>query len=155
MTITTREILRATDVSKRLVAAGSALTVTLDDHEGRIVALDTAAGSAVTLPAAVGSGAVYKFIVSVTPTSNAHTISCVGSDEFAGAIYAIDIDADTGLFYPALAADNFDTITMNSGSQGGEVGDWVEVTDIAAGVYAVKGCVNQGGGSEATPFSAS
>lgn len=149
------EISRAADVSTRMVPAGSTLTLTELEHEGRVIALDQADGSTVTLPAATGSGAVYKAVVTVTPTSNAHVIQVANAtDEFAGVILQTDTDtSDTLASYPALAADNFDTITLNSGTTGGEVGDEIVIQDIATGVFLIKGHVN-GSGVVATPLSA-
>lgn len=54
-------------------AAGSALTVTAA-MAGKIIQLDTAAGSTCTLPAASGSGRTWRFAVTVLATSNSHKI---------------------------------------------------------------------------------
>lgn len=153
---TALEINRATDVSGRLVAAGGTVSVTEDLHDGKTILLDTAAGSVATLPSATGSGARFRFIVSVDPTSNAHIIKVAAStdDEFNGVLLQTDTDtSDTLASYPALPADDFDTITFAAdGTQGGAVGDVIEVEDIAAGVWSLTGHVN-GTGSVATPFS--
>lgn len=123
------------------------------DNFGRTVRFDRAAGVDVTLPAATGTGGRYRFIVGVTVSSNDINIRCAGTDEFAGTILQTDTDtSDTLASYPALAADNFDVITLNGGTQGGLVGDWIEVEDVASGVWAVFGHVN-GSGTVATPFS--
>ena len=145
------ELNRAADVSTRLVAAGAALTVTLALHEGKIIKLDTAAGSVCTLPAATGSGAIFRFIVTVTPTSNAHKVQVVGDDVMFGLALGLDDDG-----VPANAwgtAVDSDTISLNSGTQGGEIGDSVECIDIAADKWAVQVRLTQSG-TEATPFSA-
>lgn len=138
-----------------LVAAGSTLTVTRDLHNRKIILLDTAAGSVCTLPAATGTGATFTFIVSVNPTSNSHKVQCVGTDEFAGMLLRVDTDTGDALVaVPAQAADNFDTITLLADqTTGGDVGDWIEIVDIATGVWAVRGQLNASG-SVATPFSA-
>lgn len=137
------------------VDVGASLTLTQADHDGRTVRFSAASGSAVTLPAATGSGMRVRLVVSVTVTSNNHTVACNGTDEFAGTILQTDTDtSDTLASYPALAADNFDTITMNGSTKGGLIGDWLEIEDIASGTWAIIGHIN-GTGTVATPFSAS
>lgn len=155
VTSTADEINRATDVSGRQVAAGATLSITQAAHDGKTILLDQASGSAATLPAATGSGARIKVIVSTTVTSNSHTIACAGTDEFAGAVYQVDTDtSDAIAAYPALAADNFDVITMNGTTTGGLIGDWYELEDVASGVWALVGYQNASG-AVATPLSAS
>lgn len=145
----------AAGVSSDLVAAGSALTLTAKDHAGRTIALDTAAGSTVTLPAATGTGDKYKFLVSVTVTTNDHIVQVANAtDEFAGTILQTDTDTtDTLASYPALVADNFDTVTMNGTTKGGLIGDVIEIVDVAAGTFAINGHINANG-VVATPFGA-
>ena len=151
MLATATEINRTCDVSTRLVAAGGTLAVTTAAHDGKIIALDTAAGSTCTLPAATGTGSVFTFVVTVTPTSNAHIVKVTGNDVMYGQAFGVDGDGEPGNAW-ATAADS-DTITMNSGSLGGEIGDRFVVVDIAADKYSVSGWITQSG-TEATPFSA-
>ncbi len=154
LSATATEIDRVADVSARLVAVGASLTLTAASHDGKTILLDTASGSAVTLPAATGTGALFTVKVSTTVTSNDHTIACVGTDEFAGTILQTDTDtSDTLASYPALAADNFDTVTMNGSTTGGLVGDFIELQDIATGIWSINGHIN-GTGTVATPLSA-
>jgi len=138
---TVTELNRAADVSSRLVAAGGTLTMTEASHEGKIICLDTAAGSVVTLPTSTGGGAMYRFLITVTATSNSHVIK-VGNatDEFRG--YVVQ-DSDTATA-PNIwwAADNDDTITLNR-----------TTTGLAAQGEFVRG-YSQASGTEATPFSA-
>lgn len=136
----------------RLVAAGSAKTLASIDA-GSIVCLDTAAGSTVTLPTSSGSGRTFKFLVTVTATSNSHVIK-VGNatDEFRG--YVIQ-DSDTATA-PNIwwAADNDDTITLNRSTTGlAAQGEYFEIVDAVSGHYFVRG-YSQASGIEATPFSA-
>ena len=133
------------------VAAGSTLTVTRALHAGRIVALDTAAGSTCTLPAATGTGSVYTFIVTVTPTSNQHTVAALTTDIMAGQAFGVDGDGEPGNAW-GTASDS-DKILMNSGTQGGEIGDRVVCVDIKTSVWAVTAHLTQSG-TEATPFAA-
>ena len=72
------------DSTKRFTAAGSARTLVHADSN-KIIQLDTAAGSTVTLPAALGTGDVFEFIVSVLATSNNHIIKVANAyDDLVG-----------------------------------------------------------------------
>ena len=151
---TVTEMNRVADVSTRLVAAGGTLTLTLALHDGKTVLWDTATGSVLTLPAATGTGMKLRLVVSVTATSNNHSVACVGTDEFNGSLTSIDVDtSDATLAFAAEAGDDFDVITFNRTTTGlAAVGDWVELEDVAAGVWAVTG-VYRANGTVATPFS--
>lgn len=136
-----------------LVAAGATLTMTEASHSGKTICLDTAAGSIVTLPTSTGGGARYRFLVTVTATSNSHIIK-VGNatDEMRG--YVIQ-DSDTATA-PNIwwAADNDDTITLNRTTTGlAAQGEYFEIVDGTSGHYFVQG-YSQASGTEATPFSA-
>jgi hypothetical protein len=148
---TTAELNRAADVSTRLVAAGSTLAVTVLAHDAKIIKLDTASGSVCTLPAAAGTGAIFRFVVSVTPTTNAHIVKVTGDDVMYGLALGLDSESVAANAW-ATAADS-DTITMDSSTQGGEVGDSIECIDIAADTWAVQVRLTQSG-TEASPFSA-
>ena len=153
VTATATELNRTADVSGRLVAAGGTLTMTEASHEGKIICLDTAAGSVVTLPTSTGGGAVYKFLVTVTATSNSHIIK-VGNatDEFRGFVVADASEATAPNIW--WAADNDDTITLNRTTTGTAAqGQYFEIVDATSGHFFVRGFVEQSG-VEATPFSA-
>jgi hypothetical protein len=137
-----------------IVAAGATLTLSKAKHDGRTIMLDTAAGSVVTLPAASGTGAVYKFVVKVLATSNSHIVKVANaSDIIQGVITTIDSDtAGTVTGWATAATD--DTVTLNRSTTGSTIrGEWFEIQDIATNLFAVKGqLANTGNG--ATPFSA-
>lgn len=138
--------------ARTLIAAGSTKTLTAKD-QGSIVVLDTASGSVVTLPAASGSGRVYKFLVTVTATSNSHIIKVANaSDEMRG--YVVQ-DSDTATA-PNIwwAADDDDTITLNRTTTGlAAQGEYFELVDATNNHWFVRG-YSQASGIEATPFSA-
>ena len=140
---TVAEINAVADVSSRVVsAAGPTLAVTAALHGGRIVAFDQTGGTAATLPAATGTGNVYHFVVKVKNTSSANTIVLAdASDLFQGQVVNTDADATTPVSYTANAAGDVDTISLNGTTTGGQIGDWIEVVDIASNVYAVRGFV--------------
>jgi hypothetical protein len=148
VTATAAELNAVADRSGRLVDLdATSLSVTAALHADRIVTLShTAAESVVTLPAATGTGNVYTFIVAAVNTNNHKIQVANATDEFAGMIYQIDTDTtDTVTAYPALAADNFDTITLNGTTKGGIVGDRITIIDIASGVFQLEGNTNASG----------
>lgn len=144
-----------TNIGNQVTALTADATLTAASHANSIVTLGSATGDTVTLPAATGTGDVYTIIVATTVTSNNHIIQVANAtDEFAGVVYQVDTDtADAVAAYPALAADNFDTITMNGTTTGGLAGDTYTITDIASGVFALTGFQNASG-VVATPLSA-
>lgn len=137
-----------------LIAAGSTLTLSQELHDGKTILFDQADGSVITLPAATGTGMTFKFIVSVSVTTNTHRIiTDSDSDEFAGHTYQVDTDSSDAIAaYPAIVADNFDLISMNGTTTGGLIGDWIELIDIIAGTWAVNMLTN-GNGSVAAPIA--
>lgn len=151
--------LSATDVqplkiSSLTVAGGSSLTLTAATHHGKIILLDTAAGTTVTLPAATGSGARFRFVVSVLATSNSHKIQVVGNDTMQGIILGSRVDSGNAVLGFAAGATS-DTITLNRTTTGSvSLGEWVEVVDIAADLWQVSGVLTATGAAFATPFSA-
>lgn len=150
---TTAEINRNVDASARLVAGGGTLTLTEASHEGKVICFDTAAGSVITLPASTGGGAVYRFLVTVTATSNSHVVKVANSsDEMRG--YVVQ-DSDTATAPNTWwAADNDDTITLNRTTTGlAAQGEYFEVVDAVLNHFFVRG-YSQASGTEATPFSA-
>ena len=143
------------------VAAGSSLTLTAATHAGKWIKLDTAAGSTVTLPAATGTGNVYRFYVSALATSNSHIVKVANAtDFFVGGIMGARTDSGNAVlgFYAAnsgTVATNSDTITLNRTTTGSvNVGEWIEVTDVATATFQVRGFLSATGGAFATPFSA-
>lgn len=153
ITATAAELNRTADVSGRLVAGGATLAMTEAAHEGKIICLDTATGSIVTLPTSTGGGAVYRFLVTVTATSNSHVIKVANAtDEMRGFAVA---DSDTATA-PNIwwAADDDDTITLNRTTSGlAAQGEYFEIVDATSGHFFVRGFIQQSG-TEVTPFSA-
>lgn len=125
-------------------------TLTSEDHSSKVVTLNRAAGITVTLPAATGSGAMYKLVVGTTFTGNG-IIQVVGNDTMKGLALIAQDAADTLVAFET-AADS-DTITLNGTTTGGLVGADVELIDIAADTWHVL-VRTAATGTEATPFSA-
>lgn len=137
------------------VLAGATLAVTAA-MAGSPILLNTAAGSVATLPAATGSGAVYKFFVTTTITSNAHKILAASSSDFLNGISAGHVAAGTTLTFSAAAATAHSIQMPSAGTtpSGGTIGDWYEFTDSATNLWDVKGAY-QSGTTSTTPFSTS
>jgi hypothetical protein len=153
---TAAELNRATDVSTRIVTITASGAISLATHEGKTLLLGEVGGNALcalTLPAATGSGAIYKFIVSVANTSN-YTITTDGSDVYNGTILAHDRDVTDGTLLHAFQAITPTIITLNAGTTGGRIGDWIIIEDILTGIWHVRGQVAVAAGSNpATMFS--
>jgi hypothetical protein len=140
-------------VLRPLIAAGSTKTLKYDD-DGAVVKLDTAAGSVVTLPKAIGSGVSFLFVVTVLATSNSHIVKVGNTTDEMQGIILMNGDTAANAAEAFAAADNDDTITLNRTTTGSvTLGEHIEVIDIAAGVWQVRGSVSATG-TEATPFSA-
>jgi len=138
---------------KPVVITASTKTLNRDEHAGRLIILNRAAGIAVTLPAATGTGDVYPFHVLAAFTGAASIKVASASDEMQGnAVLFADGGATVVGF---AAADNDDTIDMfgTANSTGGLLGAYYELQDIASGYWRVS-IVSDAGGTEATPFSA-
>jgi hypothetical protein len=141
-----------------LVTLTADTTITNAAHAGRILLMGEVGGNAsatFTLPAATGTGAEFKFIVSVVNTSN-YVIQVTGDDTIDGSVVVTNDTAAGGtaslISWPTVAAS--DTITLNATTTGGvQIGDYVLLTDIATDQYTVSGLLNASG-TEATPFSA-
>lgn len=114
------------------------------------------AGSArtFTLPAATGTGDVYKFVVGAVNTSNYVIKVANASDVMYGNVITNSTGDTPDLAQPWPTAADSDTITLNGTTQGGvAVGDFITVQDIATNKWSVFG-VTTSSGAEATPFSA-
>jgi hypothetical protein len=153
-------------ISSQLTLTGSFLpaihtfvatdAVTIAEHAGRTLLLGEVGGNAavtLTLPDATGSGATYKFIVSVTNTSNYVIAVPDANNTIDGVMLYLDEDGTAVTAFPTVAAS--DTITLNGTTTGGVLGDYLEIVDIAADQYHVRGVMRVPAGSNpVTPFSA-
>ena len=136
----------------RYVGAGATKTLTAANNN-QTVKLDTLAGSVVTLPAATGSGFRVRFLVTVLATSNSHVISAAGADVMIGAISGARIDVGNAVLgFAAQSTSN--TITLNRTTTGSvSLGEYVEVEDVAAGIWETSGFLTATGAAFATPYS--
>lgn len=125
------------------------LTVTQADYSGQTINLSAATGIVVTLPAATGTNSVYKFVASTTVSSNSYKIQVANATDVINGSAAVA--GTTAAVFGTLPAS--DTLTMNGTTTGGVAGSYVEITDIASGIFLVQGSLI-GSGTPATPFSA-
>ena len=131
---------------------GATLTCTKDVHAGRTTVISAVAGCAVTLPAATGTGSVYRFVIGSTITSNSTTIKVANTtDVMTGRAFVVSDNTAAVLGFATAAAS--DTITLNGTTLGGIVGDHIEIIDAITGTFAVR-VFTAATGTEATPFSA-
>ena len=135
-----------------LTATGS---ITAATHAGKILLMGEVGGDAAatfTLPAATGSGAEYRFIVSVVNTSNYVINVANANDTIDGSVTLHQDSAATVASFNTVAAS--DTITLDGTTTGGvSIGDELTLVDMATNQYSVKGILTASG-TEATPFSA-
>jgi len=143
----TAGFITGTGVNSTVTASTLAVTKAL--YNGQTINLSRAAGITVTLPAATGTNATYRFLVTTAVTSNSYKIQVANATDVIQGI--INVAGTTGTPFGSLPAS--DTITMNGSTQGGLVGSYVEITDIATGVFLVSGS-SLGSGTVITPFSA-
>jgi hypothetical protein len=154
-TATAAEINRAADVSGRVVSLAVSTAITELAHDGKTILMSGAgAARTFTLPAATASGARFRFVVGEVNTSNYVIKSVVGTDLMEGIIIgASTTDSATDAARTWLSGATDDTITLNGTTTGGAaIGDWIEVEDLSATGWYVRGMVTQSG-AEATPFS--
>jgi len=143
----TNGFITGTGVNSTVTAA--TLAVTADAYNGQTINLSRAAGIVVTLPAATGTNAVYKFVVTTAVTTNNYIIQVANATDTMNGLASVA--GTTGSVFSTLPAS--DTITMNGTTTGGLIGSYVEVTDVATGEFFVTSAL-VGSGTPATPFSA-
>jgi hypothetical protein len=132
---------------------GATLTVTAASA-GNTLLLGTAAGSVATLPAATGSGNMYRFVVTTTATSNAHKILAASSSDNLIGIVMGENAGTCKAFASASGTGNHSLQMPFAGTQpsGGFQGDWFLFVDVAANTWEVSGMF-QAGTTPTTPFS--
>lgn len=136
-------------------ATAATLAIKPQTHAGKLITLNRAGGIAVTLPACVGQGDEYEFVVGTLFTSAATIKVANATDVMVGsAILAIDA-ADTVVQFDTAASS--DTITFDGATTGGLAGATVKLRDVKLDGTTAKWFVqvfSSATGAEATPFSA-
>jgi hypothetical protein len=135
-------------MSLKPIVLTTTTTIDRDTHIDTVNVLNRAGGFVTTLPAATGSGDIYKFYVQTTVTADM-TIAALTTDIIQGAvIVGTAVTAGT-----AAATATSDKLTMNGSTTGGLLGSYVEFTDALSGAWVVRGALVSSG-AFATPFSA-
>lgn len=134
---------------KPITSSAAALSLDLPTHQGASVVMTKTDGWTVTLPAASGSGGKYRVVVGATIASSAGVIAALGTDILRGSII-VATDASGETFMTSATSDK---LSMNGGTQGGLAGSYVDLEDIASGVWQVGGFLISTS-TEATPFAA-
>lgn len=159
LTASADELNRAADVSANaaIAANGDTLVVTADLHAGKVIQFGKASGTIVTLPAATGTGNIYRFVIGVTATSNANIIKVANATDVMNGSIVLQQDTDSDGTIKGWRADaGDDTMTFaGAAGTGGIVGGYIQCVDYKAGFWSCQGWTQSGGGSEVTPFSAS
>lgn len=126
-------------------------------QSGRVVLVDDAAGLDFTLPALAAAqiGTHYKFLVTVSVTSNNFRVTAQAGDLLKGGLLAIDFNdvytAPQAVFLEPDGSDDL-VMTMNGTTTGGKIGTVVEFIAISATEWFVTGTM-VADGVIATPFS--
>lgn len=150
---TSAEIVRACDVSARVVALTATTAITELLHEGKVCVITGTDAATYTLPEATGSGATYRFLINEVNTSNnilktADTTNC----GYYGIAHTLDLDAAAQTAYAPASTD--DLMTMNGTTTGGAIGDRITLIDMAADKWYVDAQLQVPTSSNpATPFS--
>lgn len=138
------------------VVTDATVSLTAESHAGGVVVLSRAAGVTVTLPAATGTGNIYRIVIGTTATSNANIIKVANATDVMDGSLNVQQDTDvdgTMKMWRADAGD--DTMTFaGAATTGGIVGGFIQCIDYKSGYWSCQAWTQSGGGSEATPFSA-
>lgn len=126
---------------------------TLDASDaGTVLLVNAAAGLTLTLPAASGTGRMFKVVIGTTVTSNSVVIQVANADDVMTGLALSAADTDSSVNGWETAATS-DTITLNGTTTGGIKGDVIELIDAADNTWSVQARTSSTG-TEATPFSA-
>lgn len=126
-------------------------------QSGRVILVDDAAGLDFTLPAIAAAqvGTHFKFLITVSITSNSFKVTAGAGDLLKGGLWFVDFDAAVtapqGIFLEPDGSDDL-IMTMNGTTTGGKAGTVVEFIAISATEWFVTGTV-AGDGTMVTPFS--
>lgn len=135
-------------VDKIVNVTDPTVTLSAATHANKTTTLNRAAGVTVTMPAATGTGNIYRLFVGTTTTPNI-IINRAGSDTFHGMVYQL---ADGGSTLNAYECAGAVAITLNGTTTGGIKGDQFEFQDVASGTWRIIGHTSATG-TEATPVS--
>lgn len=159
---TTATIIGATNFKRQVTDTGGAYAtpvVLTSAQSGRVIIVDDAAGLDFTLPAiaAADIGTHFKFLITVTVTSNNFRVTAATGDLLFGGVWMPDFDAAfdsltrEGIWFTPNGSSHL-VLTCNGSTTGGKVGGWVEYTATSATQWFVQGIL-PADGTIVTPFS--
>ncbi len=128
------------------VTAAGALSAAV--NAGRVTTVNSAAGIALTLPAATGTGNIYRVYIGTTVTSIGTTITAAGSDKLWGNANQAGSAGAATIFYTAGGS----IVTLNGTTKGGIKGDLLTFIDVGSALWSVS-IESSITGTAATPFS--
>jgi len=139
----------------RAQIAAASVSITREVHANRINVITGTDATTLTLPAASGTGNVYRFYFGESNTSGTVFVTDTpAAVDMRGSVNILDVDSNAQTAYAALTSD--DTMTLNGTTTGGQVGDWVEFVDLDTSQWSVTGQLTCPSGSNvADPFSSS
>jgi hypothetical protein len=123
------------------VSITGSISLTNALHAGRILLLNAAAGGTITLPAATGTGDVYRLQIATALTSATWAINTASPDKFYGGVIINDTGdttAATADFKPAVGGTSV-TITLTQTVGAGVIGDYIELIDVGTAKWVVSG----------------
>jgi hypothetical protein len=138
-------------VGNKLIS-GQGATKTLTKAEaGATVLFDRAAGIVYTLPTPV-PGMKFRFVATVSVTSNAYTVNTSAASVFL--VGNVNQIIDTSATSEGQVANGTTHIGMasNGSTTGGLIGSWTEFEALSSTLWLVKG-IHVGSGTLATPFT--
>ena len=138
--------------------AGTATTPVIDMNTGVVALLPADTGSRVlmsgpssaTLPTDPPVGTNYTFTTVTDLSSGVFSIAATGGNIMSGYVYANSSAAATEIFKP-IAANN--TITLDGGATGGNVGTNITTTYVGSSMWTVSGTTMSDAAVLTTPFS--
>jgi hypothetical protein len=151
----TGAVMRQFQTSGLVAVTASTLALSAATHAGRTTTIARAAGMVITLPAATGTGNVYRLIVleTTTGTTTIKVNATPGTDTMCGNATLYQDSGDTVVGFAAGATADTITLFVTANTTGGILGARITIQDVAAGLWHVD-YISDAGGSEATPFSA-
>jgi hypothetical protein len=153
LTATATEINNMCDASSRLVTLDSTpVSITAATHGERIMLFHKADGVVCTLPAATGTGVKYTFLIKTTVTSNNYDIKVDSADATMDGVAMMAQDGGGTLVCFETAATS-DSVRLDGTTQGGIIGDRIELIDVGTDLWHVN-VWSSATGTEASPFEA-
>jgi hypothetical protein len=140
------------DAAAVVSTTATTIAITAASHANRTLLVNSTAPAVITLPAASGTGAVYRIVMGVAATATETTIKVANAtDVMKGYVFCVTTSSDNAEGFKTTATS--DSIEMNGTTKGGVIGDHYELIDVATGIWIVRG-FSAPTGSEATPFDA-